>query len=304
MYQALRSFLESVVGEQNIRQDEPMDRHTSFRTGGNAACFVEPESAEQLAKILSYLQKTEQDYFILGNGTNLLVSDLGYDGVVVYIGDKMSRISVDGSRITVQAGALLSQTAKAAMEAGLTGMEFASGIPGSIGGAMMMNAGAYDGEMSQIVESVTVLDPSGESMILENETMEFGYRTSILKNRPFVVTEVTLRLKEGEREQIQAKMADFAAKRREKQPLNFPSAGSTFKRPEGYFAGKLIMDSGLRGYRIGGAQVSEKHCGFIINCGNASSEDISELMDEVIQRVKERFGVTLEPEVIRLGRFG
>lgn len=304
MYQALRSFLESVVGEQNIMQDEPMDRHTSFRTGGNAACFVEPESAEQLAKILSYLQKTEQDYFILGNGTNLLVSDLGYDGVVVYIGDKMSRISVDGSRITVQAGALLSQTAKAAMEAGLTGMEFASGIPGSIGGAMMMNAGAYDGEMSQIVESVTVLDPSGESMILENETMEFGYRTSILKNRPFVVTEVTLRLKEGEREQIQAKMADFAAKRREKQPLNFPSAGSTFKRPEGYFAGKLIMDSGLRGYRIGGAQVSEKHCGFIINCGNASSEDISELMDEVIQRVKERFGVTLEPEVIRLGRFG
>ncbi len=304
MYQALRSFLESVVGEQNIRQDEPMDRHTSFRTGGNAACFIEPENAEQLAKVLSYLQKTEQDYFILGNGTNLLVSDLGYDGVVVYIGDKMSRISVDGSRITVQAGALLSQTAKAAMEAGLTGMEFASGIPGSIGGAMMMNAGAYDGEMSQIVESVTVLDPSGESMILENETMEFGYRTSILKNRPFVVTEVTLRLKEGEREQIQAKMADFAAKRREKQPLNFPSAGSTFKRPEGYFAGKLIMDSGLRGYRIGGAQVSEKHCGFIINCGNASSEDISELMDEVIQRVKERFGVTLEPEVIRLGRFG
>ena len=304
MYQALRSFLESVVGEQNIRQDEPMDRHTSFRTGGNAACFIEPENAEQLAKVLSYLQKTEQDYFVLGNGSNLLVSDLGYDGVVIYIGDKMSKIGVDGSRITVQAGALLSQTAHAAMEAGLTGMEFASGIPGSIGGAMMMNAGAYDGEMSRIVEFVTVLDPSGESMILENETMEFGYRTSILKNRPFVVTEVTLRLQEGDREQIQAKMADFAARRREKQPLNYPSAGSTFKRPEGYFAGKLIMDSGLRGYRIGGAQVSEKHCGFIINSGNATSEDISELMDEVIQRVKERFGVTLEPEVIRLGRFG
>lgn len=293
-----------MVGEENIRQDEPMDRHTSFRTGGNAACFVEPGNAEQLARILPYLQKTEQDYFVLGNGTNLLISDLGYDGVVIYIGDKMGKISVDGSRITVQAGALLSQTAKAAMEASLTGMEFASGIPGSIGGAMMMNAGAYDGEMSQIVESVTVLNPSGERMILENETMEFGYRTSILKNRPFVVTEVTLRLKEGDREQIQAKMADFAARRREKQPLQFPSAGSTFKRPEGYFAGKLIMDSGLRGYRIGGAQVSEKHCGFIINCGNASSQDISELMDEVIQRVKERFGVTLEPEVVRLGRFG
>lgn len=293
-----------MVGEENIRQDEPMDRHTSFRTGGNAACLVEPENAEQLARILSYLQKTEQDYFVLGNGTNLLVSDLGYDGVVIYIGDKMGKISVDGSRITVQAGALLSQTAKAAMEASLTGMEFASGIPGSIGGAMMMNAGAYDGEMSQIVESVTVLNPSGERMILENETMEFGYRTSILKNRPFVVTEVTLRLKEGDRKQIQAKMADFAARRQEKQPLQFPSAGSTFKRPEGYFAGKLIMDSGLRGYRIGGAQVSEKHCGFIINCGNASSQDISELMDEVIQRVKERFGVTLEPEVVRLGRFG
>lgn len=304
MYQALRTYLESVVGEENIRQDEPMNRHTSFRTGGNAACFVEPENAEQLSRILSYLQKTEQEYFILGNGSNLLVSDLGYDGVVIYIGEKMSRISVDGSRITVQAGALLSQTARAAMEAGLTGMEFASGIPGSIGGAMMMNAGAYDGEMSQIVESVTVLDATGESMVLENETMEFGYRTSILKNRPFAVTEVTLCLKEGDRDQIQAKMADLAARRREKQPLEFPSAGSTFKRPEGYFAGKLIMDSGLRGYRIGGAQVSEKHCGFIINCGNASSEDISELMDEVIRRVKERFGVTLEPEVVRLGRFG
>lgn len=286
------------------KKEEEMKKHTTFRVGGPARYFVSPAGEEALAAVLRLCRKEGMPYYILGNGSNLLVSDLGYDGVVIYIGDKMSKICVDGSRITVQAGALLSQTAHAAMEAGLTGMEFASGIPGSIGGAMMMNAGAYDGEMSRIVEFVTVLDPSGESMILENETMEFGYRTSILKNRPFVVTEVTLRLQEGDREQIQAKMADFAARRREKQPLNYPSAGSTFKRPEGYFAGKLIMDSGLRGYRIGGAQVSEKHCGFIINSGNATSEDISELMDEVIQRVKERFGVTLEPEVIRLGRFG
>ena len=303
MYQALRSFLESVVGEQNIRQDEPMDRHTSFRTGGNAACFIEPENAEQLAKVLSYLQKTEQDYFVLGNGSNLLVSDLGYDGVVIYIGDKMGKICVDGSRITVQAGALLSQTAHAAMEAGLTGMEFASGIPGSIGGAMMMNAGAYDGEMSRLVESVTVLDPSGESMILENETMEFGYRTSIIKNRPFIVLEAQMLLETGDVEAIRGKMDDFAGRRRSKQPLEYPSAGSTFKRPEGYFAGKLIMDAGLRGYRIGGAQVSEKHCGFIINVGNASAADISELMDEVAEKVKEQFGVTLEPEIIRIGTF-
>ena len=203
----------------------------------------------------------------------------------------------------VQAGALLSQTAKRAMEEGLSGLEFASGIPGSIGGGLVMNAGAYGGEMSQIVESVTVMNESGEIMELDCDTMEFGYRTSVIKNRAFVVLEAALHLQRRDKADIQAKMEEFAARRKEKQPLEYPSAGSIFKRPEGYFAGKLIMDSGMRGYRVGGAQVSEKHCGFIINTGNATSEDIAELMAEVQDRVKERFRVSLEPEIVRLGKF-
>lgn len=303
MNQVLKDYMASILPEENIRYGEPMRLHTSFRTGGEAAAFIQVETVEQLRKVLSYLRKTESDFFILGNGTNLLVSDRGYDGVIIQIGSAMSKIHVEGERIFVQAGALLSQTAKAAMEAGLTGMEFASGIPGSVGGGIVMNAGAYDGEMKQIVENVTVLNEEGELMELDCDTMEFGYRTSVIKNRPFVVVEAALHLMPGDQEEIRSRMEEFARRRREKQPLEYASAGSTFKRPEGYFAGKLIMDSGLRGYRIGGAQVSEKHCGFLINRGNATSEDISELMAEVQERVKEKFGVKLEPEVIRLGKF-
>ena len=246
---------------------------------------------------------TGNEYFLLGNGTNLLVSDKGYDGTVIKLGQGMSRMHVEGERIYVEAGALLSQTARRAQEAGLTGMEFASGIPGSIGGGLVMNAGAYDGEMSQIVESVTVMNEDGEIMELDCDTMEFGYRTSAIKNRSFVVVETALHLKKGEPDSIRARMDEFAVRRKAKQPLEYPSAGSIFKRPEGYYAGKLIMDAGMRGYRIGGAQVSEKHCGFIINTGNATSEDIAELMAEVQERVKERFRVDLEPEIVRLGVF-
>lgn len=303
MNQVLKDYMASILPEENIRYGEPMRLHTSFRTGGEAAAFIQVETVEQLRKALSYLRKTESDFFILGNGTNLLVSDRGYDGVVIQIGSAMSKIHVEGERIFVQAGALLSQTAKAACDAGLTGMEFASGIPGSVGGGIVMNAGAYDGEMKQIVENVTVLNEEGELMELDCDTMEFGYRTSVIKNRPFVVVEAALRLVKGDREEIRSRMEEFARRRREKQPLEYASAGSTFKRPEGCFAGKLIMDSGLRGYRIGGAQVSEKHCGFLINRGNATSEDIAELMAEVQERVREKFGVMLEPEVIRLGKF-
>lgn len=303
MNQALKEYMASILPTENIRYKEPMRFHTSFRTGGEAAAFIQIGNVEQLRKILSYLRKTDGDFFILGNGTNLLVSDKGYDGVIIQIGSTMSEIRIEGERIIVQAGALLSQTAKAALEAGLTGMEFASGIPGSIGGGIVMNAGAYDGEMKQIVESVTVLNEDGELMVLDCDTMEFGYRTSVIKDRPFVVVEAVLGLSFGDKEEIRSRMEEFARRRRAKQPLEFASAGSTFKRPEGYFAGKLIMDSGLRGYRIGGAQVSEKHCGFIVNTGNATSEDIAELMAEVQERVKERFDVTLEPEVIRIGVF-
>lgn len=303
MNQALKEYIESVFEKQDIYFQEPMSRHTSFRTGGEADCLLQIRNVEQLQKILSYLRKTGNEYFLLGNGTNLLVSDRGYQGVVLQMGEGLSGISVEGEKIRVQAGALLSRTAKAAMDAGLAGMEFASGIPGSVGGGIVMNAGAYDGEMKQIVEQVTVLNEDGELMELDCDTMEFGYRTSVIRNRPFVVVEALLSLQKGDPEQILAKMADFAQRRRAKQPLEYPSAGSTFKRPEGYFAGKLIMDSGMRGRRVGGAQVSEKHCGFIVNTGNATSEDVAELMIEVQERVKERFGVMLEPEIVKLGKF-
>ncbi len=299
----MKDYVASILPAEDIKIREPLDRYTSFRTGGEADCMLLVNDAEQLGKLLKYMSITGNDYFLLGNGTNLLVSDRGYDGTVIKFGPGMSRIHVDGERVYVQAGALLSQTAKRAMEEGLSGLEFASGIPGSIGGGLVMNAGAYGGEMSQIVESVTVMNESGEIMELDCDTMEFGYRTSVIKNRAFVVLEAALHLQRRDKADIQAKMEEFAARRKEKQPLEYPSAGSIFKRPEGYFAGKLIMDSGMRGYRVGGAQVSEKHCGFIINTGNATSEDIAELMAEVQDRVKERFRVSLEPEIVRLGKF-
>ena len=303
MNYAMKEYVESILKEEQIRFREPMHKYTSFRTGGEADCMLFVDNAEQLGKILHYMHLTGNEYFLLGNGTNLLVSDKGYDGTVIKLGQGMSRLHVEGERIYVEAGALLSQTARRAQEAGLTGMEFASGIPGSIGGGLVMNAGAYDGEMSQIVESVTVMNEDGEIMELDCDTMEFGYRTSAIKNRSFVVVETALHLKKGEPDSIRARMDEFAVRRKAKQPLEYPSAGSIFKRPEGYYAGKLIMDAGMRGYRIGGAQVSEKHCGFIINTGNATSEDIAELMAEVQERVKERFRVDLEPEIVRLGVF-
>lgn len=210
---------------------------------------------------------------------------------------------MEGTLLTAGASVLLSAAARAAMENGLTGMEFASGIPGSVGGGVKMNAGAYDGEMRNIVESVQVMYKDGSILDLDNETMEFGYRNSVIKNRPYVVLQVSMRLQEGDREAILARMNELTARRKEKQPLEYASAGSTFKRPEGHFAGKLIMDSGMRGARIGGARVSEKHCGFVINDGTAVAADIAELIQEVIETVKEKFGVTLEPEVIFLGDF-
>lgn len=280
-----------------------MHKHTTFRVGGPAEVFVTVENKEQLEKIIKYLNLVERPYFILGNGSNLLVGDKGYRGVIIRLGGEFNILKTEGTLLTAGASVLLSAAARAAMENGLTGMEFASGIPGSIGGGVKMNAGAYDGEMRQIVESVQVMYKDGSILDLDNETMEFGYRNSVIKNRPYVVLQVSLRLQPGNREEILARMNELAARRKEKQPLEFASAGSTFKRPEGYFAGKLIMDSGLRGARIGGAQISEKHCGFVINDGTATAADIAELIQEVSETVKEKFGVTLEPEVILLGDF-
>ena len=295
--------LSRIVPKESIVLNELMSRHTTFRVGGEAACLIKVLNSKELSKIITFLRQTEHEFFVLGNGSNLLVSDNGYEGVVLKLEGEFSEIKTDGLKIISGAGASLAAVARTAMEEGLTGMEFASGIPGTMGGAIVMNAGAYDGEMKQVVKEVTVMDQEGNVLVLDNDTMEFGYRTSVIKNRPFIVLSVVLELQEGEKAKIKKKMDDFAERRREKQPLEYASAGSTFKRPEGYFAGKLIMDAGLRGFSIGGARVSDKHCGFIINTGNASATDIAELIAEVQERVKEQFGVMLEPEVIRIGQF-
>lgn len=301
--EAVIGALQGIVPADRIYLKEPMDKHTAFRIGGPADCFIEAGSVEQLKKLQKYLELAGIPYFLLGNGTNLLVSDLGYRGVVLHIGSVMNEIRVMGDTITVQAGALMSQTARAALEHGLTGFEFAAGIPGSIGGGIAMNAGAYGGEMKQVVTAVTVLDKDGNERVLDNDAMEFGYRTSAVRHQPFIVTEAELKLAKGEPDAIRKKMEELAAKRREKQPLEYPSAGSTFKRPDGYFAGELIMKAGLRGFQIGGARVSDKHCGFIVNAGSARAEDVWKLMRGVRRKVQDMFQVTLEPEIILLGEF-
>jgi UDP-N-acetylmuramate dehydrogenase len=297
---AVSDTLKELVSEKNVHMNEPMSAHTTFRVGGNAECMVEPETEEQLSKVRRYLKIVDAPFAVLGNGSNTIVRDSGYEGVIVHLGNKYSDIRVEENCIAAKAGAMLSAVARAAYENGLAGMEFASGIPGTVGGAVVMNAGAYGGEMSQIVTDVTVVDPDGEILSFDNETMEFGYRRSVIKSRPFIISEVFFRLKPGNPDEIKSRMDELAAKRREKQPLEYPSAGSTFKRPEGYFAGELIMKAGLRGFQVGGARVSDKHCGFVINVGNAKAEDVLDVIAEVQEKVKERFGVELEPEVVIL----
>ena len=302
MSPALYEYLVSVVPKENILENEPMSKHTTFKVGGEASCFVKVQTKEQLAQIVKYLNLVEREYYILGNGSNLLVGDKGYEGVMIDM-TEMNKIKVEGNRMIAQAGAKLPNVAKIACDNSLSGLEFAAGIPGTVGGAAVMNAGAYEGEMKQVVKNVTVVSTQGEELVFDNETMEFSYRHSCIKDTSFVVVEVEFELKPGNPEEIKATMDDFNGRRRDKQPLNYASAGSTFKRPEGHFAGKLIMDAGLRGYRIGGAQVSEKHCGFIINDGTACAADIKDLMDEVTRIVKQKMNVELEPEVILIGEF-
>jgi UDP-N-acetylmuramate dehydrogenase len=293
--------IERILPEKQILRQEPMKLHTTFRAGGRAELFLEIKTDYELQKLLTFFKESGTKYFVVGNGSNLLVSDNGYDGAILHIAEGFDNIAVADEKIIVGAGALLSRTASAALEHSLTGLEFASGIPGSVGGGAVMNAGAYEGEMSQVISRVKGITPDGGRVEYSNQELDFGYRKSLLKREKIVVTEVEFQLAGGIRKEISAKMADFAERRRVKQPLEYPSAGSTFKRPEGYFAGKLIMDAGMRGYCVGGAQVSEKHCGFIINKGGATAADIRQLMREVQNRVKEQFGVELEPEVIYLG---
>lgn len=294
---AVIEALKEIVPAEKILFQEPMKLHTTFRIGGPADCLIYLENEDQLCRIQKYLRLVDVPYTVIGNGSNLLVDDGGYRGIVLVIGKYMSRIEVKDTCLEAEAGALMSQVAKIAKENGLTGLEFAAGIPGTVGGGAVMNAGAYGGEMSQVVTTVTVVNRNGEIMELDNSTMEYGYRTSVIQNQPFVVTKVTFRLQSGDPQEIAAKMEELAIRRREKQPLEYPSAGSTFKRPEGHFAGQLIMEAGLRGYSVGGAKVSDKHCGFIINTGNATAEDVKDVIWEVQRRVKERFHVDLEPEI-------
>lgn len=295
--------LKTIVDENQILMNEPMSRHTTFRVGGAADCFVIPRTLEEVKRVVNFCREENIAYYIIGNGSNLLVGDKGFRGVVIRILKELSRIETEGTTIRAQAGALLSAVANRAYDASLTGLEFAAGIPGTLGGAVTMNAGAYGGEMKDVLSEVTVLTPEGAVRTFQKEELRLSYRTSIVQEEGHIVLEAVIQLKEGKQEEIKAVMDDLKERRISKQPLEYPSAGSTFKRPEGYFAGRLIDDAGLRGFSVGGAQVSEKHCGFVINKGNATAADIMELMREVSERVRENSGVTLEPEVRRIGEF-
>ena len=295
--------LSQIVLKENIVTDEPMSRHTTFRCGGPATLFLRPENEDELVRVVSLLKEKNEPYMILGNGSNLLVSDKGYAGTVISL-EKLTEIRLEGdTSVYAQAGALNSGIASFARNNSLTGFEFAAGIPGTIGGAMIMNAGAYGGEMKLITKAVRVISPKGEVLEMSAADCDFGYRTSALKRGGYVVLSAVLQLEKGNEKDITDLMTELALKRKEKQPLEYPSAGSTFKRPEGYFAGKLIEDAGLRGFSVGDAAVSEKHCGFVINKGKAASADIYRLIKEVQKRVFENSGVMLEPEVILVGEF-
>ena len=286
------------LGEQvEILVAEPMKNHTTFRIGGPADALALPKTPEEVAEVVRFCHEHAQPYYVLGNGSNLLVSDEGYRGLVLQLYRNFNDIQVNGETITVQSGAMLAAVARTAYQTGLTGLEFASGIPGTIGGAVVMNAGAYGGEMKNVLKEVTVLTKEGEVLVIPAKALELGYRTSVIPKNGWIVLGAVLQLKKGDQEQILARMEELKEQRITKQPLDLPSAGSTFKRPEGYFAGKLIMDAGLRGFTVGGAQVSEKHAGFIINRGGATAADILTLIREVQRRVMAEKGVALQPEV-------
>lgn len=293
--------LRSILEDNEILRNEPMKLHTSFKIGGPADFFIAPKNIEKLVSTIKLCSNEKIPYYIMGNGSNLLVSDKGFRGVILQIYKNFNEVRIVGDRVYAQAGVLLSRLSKDIYEASLEGFEFASGIPGTLGGAVFMNAGAYGGEMKHIVEEVTVVTHQGDFINLPKEALALDYRSSILQKEDYVAISATLKLKNGDKELIKKTLDELNHKRKTKQPLEMPSAGSTFKRPEGYFAGKLIMDAGLRGHCIGGAQVSEKHCGFVVNKGSATAEDVILLMEHVRTIVKEMFGVELEPEVKLLG---
>lgn len=299
--------IKKLCGDEKVFEKVKLSEYTSFRTGGPADCLVRPSKIDELKNVIAFVRENKIPYYVLGNGTNMLVSDDGFKGVIIALKDLNREIVFEDTderdkvRVIADAGCTLARFSSEAASRGLQGTEFASGIPGSIGGAVVMNAGAYGGEIKDILEYADVLDEDGNVVRLLNADLKFGYRSSIIQEKNYIVLSVSFILKHGNEKNIKAEIRELNERRREKQPLEYPSAGSTFKRPEGHFAGKLIEDSGLKGYRIGDAQVSEKHCGFVINRGKATSADIYSLIGDVIATVYEKTGVQLEPEIKLLG---
>lgn len=296
--------IKSIVGESRVRTDEPMSNHTTFRIGGTADYFVMPSSIAELQSIVDLLKKSDIEYYVIGNGSNLLVGDKGFRGVIIQLSDEFSEVSyIDDVTVKVMSGMKLSRLGNQLADRGLAGFEFATGIPGTIGGAVRMNAGAYGGEIKDIIVSADVLDADGNIITLDKAELELGYRTSCIIKRCYIVVSATFRLEKKDTDKIKEYIRELSVKRRTKQPLEYPSAGSTFKRPEGYYAAKLIEEAGLKGLSAGDAQVSEKHAGFVINKGNATAKDVCVLTDKIMEEVMKKDGVKLELEVIKLGEF-
>ncbi len=296
----IKSELKNICSD--VRLNEPMSKHTSFKIGGPADILCIPESTDEVIKLIDYFKKSSINFIIIGNGSNLLVSDLGIEGAVIKIGSAMSSIDVNGEEMTVEAGALLSKTANVALSHSLTGIEAISGIPGTIGGAIYMNAGAYGTEIKDVIKEATFVDENGDIKTYLGNDLGLEYRKSIFTDKNNIILSCVLSLKKGDKEEISQKMKEYTKQRTSKQPLSYPSAGSTFKRPKGYFAAKLIEDCGLKGYSIGGAKISELHAGFIINYNNATTKDVLDLIEYTKEKVFEKFGVKLEPEVKIIGR--
>lgn len=303
MRQEFETRLFHTIDKEKIYVNEKMEKHTTFRIGGPADYFVMPSDVTDVKAVIELCEQEKVPYYVVGNGSNLLVGDKGFRGLIIQIAGNMNQLQADGEVITAQAGCSLAQIAGKALDEELAGFEFAAGIPGTLGGAVRMNAGAYGGEIKDVLESAVVLTREGKVMELSVNEMEFGYRTSIIERTGWTILGGKIRLHKGKREEIKAVMDDLREKRVSKQPLEYPSAGSTFKRPKGYFAGKLIQDAGLRGFRVGGACVSEKHSGFVINIDHATADDVVSLMEQVDEKVRAQFGVGLEPEVRRIGEF-
>lgn len=300
--------LASILGEKQIKIAEPLSEHTTFKMGGNADYFVIPQSIEEIVELIKFCTEKKVPFYILGNGSNVLVGDKGYRGMIIQIGKGMEKIEFSETtggqtKVLAGAGVSLAKLAKSIANKGLTGFEFASGIPGTLGGAITMNAGAYGGEIKDNILWARVIDKQGQIHLIEKNDLELGYRTSVVQKEGYIVVEAEFSFATGVKEEIEKKMTDLNRQRVEKQPLNYPSAGSTFKRPEGYFAGKLIMDAGLAGYRVGDIMVSTKHCGFVVNVGAGTAKDARQLIEDVSRIVYEKFQVKLEPEVRFLGEF-